>query len=48
MTDFSPLPIVITGFVPVIHAFSACAGSVDGRVKPGQDDNVNHMFVSER
>jgi hypothetical protein len=27
MKDFPPLPVVITGLVPVIHAFSADAES---------------------
>jgi len=33
------LSIVITGLVPVIHAFSKMGHQdVDGRVKPGHDD----------
>ena len=43
--------LVMPGLDPDIHAsatgVAARGNDVDGRDKPGHDDNVNHMFVSE-
>ena len=43
-----PSQVVMPGHVRAFTTDAAVQGKdVDGRVKPGQDDNVNHMFVSD-
>jgi hypothetical protein len=46
-----PISFVMPGLDPGIHAAATGAAArginVDGRDKPGHDDNLHHLFVSE-